>query len=91
MRGSPSESQHGGLVRGYSGSAMASAAYSRPVGVGCARVLGDEQQDAPIRCLENGQETPRAVEIQPANDRELFSCQPYTRGRAAAPAYVLDG
>jgi hypothetical protein len=54
-------------------------------------VLGDEQQDAPIRCLENSQETPCAVEIQPANDRELFSCQPYTRGRAPAPAYVLDG
>jgi hypothetical protein len=54
-------------------------------------VLGDEQQDAPIRCLENGQKTPRAVEIQPANDGELFSCQPYTRGRAPAPAYVLDG
>jgi hypothetical protein len=61
------------------------------VGVGCPRVLGDEQQDAPIRCLENSQETPRAVEIQPANDRELFSCQAYTRGRASAPAYVLDG
>jgi hypothetical protein len=54
-------------------------------------VLGYEQHDAPIRCLENGQETPRAVEIQPANDRELFPCQPYTRGRAPPPAYVLDG
>jgi hypothetical protein len=61
------------------------------VGVGCARVLGDEQQDAPIRCLENGQETPRTVEIEPAHDGELFSCQPYTRSRAPAPAYVLDG
>jgi len=54
-------------------------------------VLGDEEQDAPIRCLKNGQETPRAVEIQPAHDRELFPCQPYTRSRAAAPADVLDG
>jgi hypothetical protein len=61
------------------------------VGVGCARVLGDEQQDAPIRCLENGQETPCAVEIQPADDGELGSCQPYTRGRAPAPSNVLDG
>jgi hypothetical protein len=51
------------------------------VGVGCARVLGDEEQDAPIRCLEDGQETPRAVEIQPAYDGELFSRQPYTRSR----------
>jgi hypothetical protein len=53
-------------------------------------VLGDQQQDAPILCLEDCQETPSAVEIQPANGREIFSCEPYTRGSASAPTYVRD-
>ena len=37
------------------------------VGVGRTGVLGDEQQDAPVGCLEDAQEPPFAVEAQPAD------------------------
>jgi hypothetical protein len=52
-------------------------------------VLGHEQQDASLRCLEDGQETPCAVKVQPADARKLFSCQPDTCGLASTLAYIL--
>jgi hypothetical protein len=52
-------------------------------------VLGDEQQDASIRRLEDCEETPRAVKVQPTDSRKLFSRQPHARGLASASAYIL--
>jgi hypothetical protein len=60
------------------------------VWVGCAGVLGDDQQHAPIRCLEDAQEAPCAVQVQPADRRKGFSRQPDTCSLASAAAYVLD-
>jgi hypothetical protein len=54
-------------------------------------VLGYEQQDTLVRCLEDGQETPRAVKVQPANAQKLFSYQPHARGRTSAPTYIRHG
>jgi hypothetical protein len=59
------------------------------VGVCRARVLGDEQQDTSVRCLEHCEETPRAVKVQPADARKLFSRQPDACGLASALAYFL--
>lgn len=37
------------------------------VGVGCACVLRDKQQDAPVGCLEDSQQPPFSVEAQSAD------------------------
>jgi hypothetical protein len=52
-------------------------------------VLGHEQQDAPLRCLEDGQETPCAVKVQLTDARKLFSCEPDACGLASTSAYIL--
>jgi hypothetical protein len=38
-----------------------------PIGVLRPRVLCDEQQNAPVRGFEDGQEPPRGVEVEPAD------------------------
>jgi hypothetical protein len=53
-------------------------------------VLGDEQQDAPVGRLEDGQQTPGAVQVESADSGQGFSGQADARGRAAAVAYVLN-
>jgi hypothetical protein len=46
---------------------------------------------APIRCLEDGQEPPSRIEIEPANAGKPFSGQPDARCCASSPAYILNG
>jgi hypothetical protein len=53
-------------------------------------VLCDEQQDAPVRRFEGGQQPPCAIQIQPANGRKLLTLQPRTSNCASAPAYVVN-
>ena len=60
------------------------------VGVGGAGVLSDEQQDAPVGRFEDRQQAPRALEIQPANCRKLFSSQAHAGSCASASAYVVN-
>lgn len=52
-------------------------------------MLGHEQQDASVRRLEDGQETPCAVKVQPTDARKLFSCQPDACRLASTLAYIL--
>ena len=72
------------------GFADAERCVQQTVRIGRAHVLGDEQQYAPVGCLENGQESPCAVQVQPADRRQGFSRQPDTCSLASAAAYVLD-
>jgi hypothetical protein len=58
--------------------------------VGRAGVLGDEQQHAPVRYLEYGQQTPGTVQVKSADPRQDFTRQPDTGSRTSAAAYVLD-
>jgi hypothetical protein len=60
------------------------------VGTGRARVLSDEEQFASIRCLEEGYQTPCAMQVEPADSRRGFSSQPDACRRASVVAYVLD-
>jgi hypothetical protein len=53
-------------------------------------VLSDEEQYASIRCLEDGQQAPYAIQVEPADSRQGFSSQPDACRRASAVAYVLD-
>jgi len=53
-------------------------------------VLGDEQQHAPVRCLEDGQQAPCAVQVKPTDPGQGFSSQPDACSGASAAAYVLD-
>jgi hypothetical protein len=55
----------------------------------CASVLGYEQQDATIQCFKNSQEAPGTIKIPSANDRDVFSRQPYARGNTSALAYLI--
>jgi hypothetical protein len=68
----------------------AERSVQQAVRVGRARVLRDEQEHAPVRCLEDGQQTPSAVQVQPADSRKVLSGEPDTRSRATAAAYVMD-
>jgi hypothetical protein len=45
------------------GFADAERAIEKLVGVGCAGVLGDKQQDAPLGGVEHRQKPPRAVKV----------------------------
>jgi succinylglutamate desuccinylase len=60
------------------------------VRIGRAGVLGDEQEYAPVRCIEDSQQAPCAVQVKSADSRHGFSGKPHARGRASAAAYVLD-
>jgi hypothetical protein len=43
-----------------------------------------------IGCLEDGQQAPRAVQVRPADPRQVLSGQPDAGRGASAAAYVLD-
>jgi hypothetical protein len=61
------------------------------VWIGCAGVLSDEQQDAPVSGLEDGQEPPFPVETQPTDGRQPWAGQADSCGGASASSYVVDG
>jgi hypothetical protein len=78
------------LGPGLVGFVDAERCVQQAVGTGRAGALGDEEQYASIRCLEDGQQAPCAVQVKPADSRQGFSGQPDACRRASAVAYVLD-
>jgi hypothetical protein len=80
----------GWLGPGLLGLVDAKRCVQQAVGIGRARMLGDEQQHAPVRCLEDGQQAPCAVQVKSADPRQSFSSQPDPCSGASATAYVLD-
>jgi hypothetical protein len=84
--GRPSVSQQAGLVRGSS--AGCERVVQQLVGAGCAGVLSDHQQDAPIRCLK----TVRAATCY-RSSLQIAEVLVLRRTPAAAQpaAYAVDG
>lgn len=66
---------------GLFGLADAERCVNQVIGVGRTGVLGDEQQDAPVWRLEDGQQTPGAVQVEPADPGQGFSGQADACGR----------
>lgn len=54
---------------GIFGFVDAERCVQQAVGAGRARVLGDEEQHASVRGLEDGQQAPCAIKVEPADPR----------------------